>query len=216
MRYTKDHKLRTRRHIVEKSSVSLKTYGAQGIGVADLMKLAGMTHGGFYGHFESREQLVQEAFALGMDQTLETWIERFGRIAQAERYDAIIDDYLSARHRDHPGHGCVLPALAADIARAGPQARRAFAVRLQLMISVIAEALPAGCGAPSRRGAAIAVLAEMTGTIALARACGDDGFSDDILAAGRHALRHRFDRQADGSSRDRSPQRSPKYQNKTD
>ena len=82
MRYTKEHKLETHARIVKKASVRLREKGAHGIGVADLMKDAGLTHGGFYAHFDSREALVVEAFSYAMDRSIERW----RKIAEAEAW----------------------------------------------------------------------------------------------------------------------------------
>jgi TetR/AcrR family transcriptional repressor of nem operon len=191
MRYTKDHKLRTRRRIVEQSARGLRTHGAQGVGLADLMRMAGLTHGGFYCHFESRDELVAEAVIYGMDQTVKSWLDRFSQIPPERRCEAIIDDYLTAKHRDNPGKGCVLPALAADIARGGLDVRRAFATGLEQMIDVIAIASPSRAGS-SQRETAIAILAMLMGIVSLARACADRELSDEILASGRDAMRRHF------------------------
>src|SRR5580692_11167999 len=117
MRYVKDHKLRTRKRIVERASYGLRRKGADGIGVVDLMKLAGLTHGGFYAYFDSRDDLVVEAFALAMDRTISRWLELTEEMPVEERFDGVVDAYLSPRHRDNQESGCALPALGADIGR---------------------------------------------------------------------------------------------------
>src|SRR5712672_4818392 len=99
MRYVKEHKLQTRSRIVEMASYGLRQNGADGVSVADLMKLAGLTHGGFYSHFESRDDLVIEAFALAMDRTVSRWNKLKEEPAGI---DAIIEWYLSEGHRDAP------------------------------------------------------------------------------------------------------------------
>src|ERR1700752_4591488 len=124
MRYSREHKQETHARIVRKASVRLREKGAHGIGVADLMKEAGLTHGGFYAHFDSREALFIEAFALAMDQTVADWQQLGKALPIEERFDALVEGYLSARHRDNPARGCVLPALGADIARASQKARQ--------------------------------------------------------------------------------------------
>src|SRR5205814_7479031 len=115
MRYLKDHKVRTRKRIVERASCGLRQKGANGLSVVALMKLAGLTHGGFYSHFASRDALVEEAFATAMDRTAFRWNKLAMGIPVETRFDAIVAGYLTSRHRDDQAHGCALPALAADI-----------------------------------------------------------------------------------------------------
>jgi TetR/AcrR family transcriptional repressor of nem operon len=110
MRYVKGHGLQTRSRIVEEASYALRQGGADGMSVADLMKLAGLTHGGFYAHFESREALVVEAFALAMDRKVSQWLKLMKGMPVEERFDVIVEEYLSPGHRDDRAHGCVLPA----------------------------------------------------------------------------------------------------------
>src|SRR3981189_1194663 len=100
MRYVKGHGLQTRNRIVEHASRALRQGGADGMSVADLMKLAGLTHGGFYARFESREALVVEAFALAMDQTVSQWLKIMKGMPVEERFDVIVEAYLRPGHRD--------------------------------------------------------------------------------------------------------------------
>ena len=117
MRYSKEHKQETHARIVKRASVKLREHGAHGIGVADLMKEAGLTHGGFYAHFASREALVIEAFAYAMDRSTARWRRKAEETPADQRFATIIDSYLTPLHRDDPGNGCAVPALAAEIAR---------------------------------------------------------------------------------------------------
>ena len=130
MRYSREHKLETHARIVRKASVRLREKGAHGIGVADLMKEAGLTHGGFYAHFDSREALVIEAFADAMDRSTERWRKLGEATTPDRRFATIVDSYLTALHRDNPGHGCAIPTLGAEIARESPRTRKAFAAKL--------------------------------------------------------------------------------------
>ena len=187
MRYSKEHKLETHARIVKKASVRLREKGAHGIGVADLMKDAGLTHGGFYAHFDSREALVVEAFSYAMDRSIEHWRKLAEQTPPEKRLATIVDSYLTALHRDDPGRGCAIPTLGAEIARESPKTRKAFAAKLEQMIDVIAAQIP---DAPRKtaRKQAMALLATMLGTLVLARAAGNGEFSDEILGAGRDAL----------------------------
>jgi TetR/AcrR family transcriptional regulator, transcriptional repressor for nem operon len=187
MRYSKEHKQETHARIVRKASVRLREKGAHGIGVADLMKEAGLTHGGFYAHFDSREALLIEAFAFAMDRSMEYWRKTTAETSPEKRLAMIVDSYLTASHRDDPGRGCAVPTLGAEIARESPKARKAFAAKLEQMIDMIAEQLIDLPPKAARKQAAV-TLATMMGTLVLSRIAGNGEFSDDILSAGREAV----------------------------
>ncbi|HEV7878440.1 TetR/AcrR family transcriptional regulator [Bradyrhizobium sp.] len=187
MRYSKDHKLETHARIVKKASVRLRERGAHGIGVADLMKDAGLTHGGFYAHFDSREALLIEAFAYAMDRSTDRWRKLAEQTSPDKRLATIVDSYLTPTHRDDLGHGCTIPALSAEIARESPKTRKAFAVKLEQMVDILAEQIP-DVPRKAARKQAMASLATMMGTLVLARVAGGGEFSDDILGAGREAV----------------------------
>jgi TetR/AcrR family transcriptional repressor of nem operon len=184
MRYVEDHRRQTHSRIVENASYGLRQKGANGLSVVDLMKLAGLTHGGFYNHFDSRAALVEEAIAFAMDQMTERWKKLARGKVNGERFEALIADYLSPRHRDDPKHGCALPALAADVARSSPSERRAFAFKLEKMIDAFVELLPDEAPEQARQ-IATGALATMVGSIVLSRAVGVEKLSDSILDAGR-------------------------------
>ena len=186
MRYTKEHKQETHARIVRKASVRLREKGAHGIGVADLMKEAGLTHGGFYAHFDSREALLVEAFAYAMDRSMAHWRKTADETPPEKRLAMIVESYLTTMHRDDPGRGCAVPALGADIARESPKTRKAFAAKLEQMIDMIADQIP-DLPRKAARKQASATLATMMGSMVLSRIAGNGEFSDEILAAGREA-----------------------------
>ncbi len=187
MRYSREHKLETHERIVKKASVRLREKGAHGIGVADLMKDAGLTHGGFYAHFDSREALVIEAFVYAMDRGTAHWRKVAETTAPEKRMAAVVESYLSTVHRDDPGHGCAIPTLGAEIARESPRTRKAFAAKLEQMIDMLAGQFP---DLPRKAGRkqAMAGLSTMIGSLVLARIAGTGEFSDEILVAGRDAV----------------------------
>jgi TetR/AcrR family transcriptional repressor of nem operon len=187
MRYSREHKLETHARIVKKASVRLREKGAHGIGVADLMKDAGLTHGGFYAHFDSREALVIEAFADAMDRSTERWHKLAEATPPEKRLAVIVDSYLTTVHRDDPGHGCAIPTLGAEIARESPRTRKAFAAKLEQMIDMLAAQLPELAPKAARKQA-MASIATMMGTLVMARIAGTGEFSDEILGAGRDAV----------------------------
>jgi TetR/AcrR family transcriptional regulator, transcriptional repressor for nem operon len=187
MRYSREHKLETHARIVKRASVRIREKGAHGIGVADLMKDAGLTHGGFYAHFDSREALVIEAFAYAMDRSNERWRKLAEQTPPDKRLAAIVEQYLTPLHRDDPGHGCAVPTLGAEIARESPKTRKAFAAKLEQMIGLLAEQIP-GVPRSTARKQAMATIATMMGALVLSRIAGNGDFSDEILAAGRDAV----------------------------
>jgi len=187
MRYSREHKLETHARIVKKASMRLREKGAHGIGVADLMKDAGLTHGGFYAHFDSREALVIEAFSDAMDRSTEHWRKLAEQTPPEKRLATIVDSYLTPVHRDDPGRGCAVPTLAAEIARENPRTRKAFAAKLEQMIDALAAQIP-DVPRKAARKHAMAVIATMMGTMVLARVAGSGEFSDEILVAGRDAV----------------------------
>ncbi len=203
MRYSKDHKAETHAKIVKRASSQLREKGAHGIGVADLMKEAGLTHGGFYAHFDSREDLLIEAIAYAMDQTTDRWRKLVESKPGDERLTTLIDTYLTEQHRDGPGRGCALSALAPEIARAGRKTRQVFANKLDEMITLFADQMPA-ISEPAARERAISTVATLVGTLILARVAGNGAFSQEILDAGRLATRESG---AKRPSRPRSPKR---------
>jgi TetR/AcrR family transcriptional repressor of nem operon len=190
MRYSKEHKQETHARIVKKASVRLREKGAHGIGVADLMKEAGLTHGGFYAHFDSREALVIEAFGYAMDRANERWRKVAEQTPPERRFANIVESYLTPVHRDDPGHGCAVPTLGAEIARESPKTRKAFAAKLEQMIDMIADQI-VDVPRKTARKQATAALATMMGTLVLSRIAGNGVFSDEILASGREAVLER-------------------------
>ena len=186
MRYSKEHKTETHARIVKNASVLLREKGADGIGVAGLMKEAGLTHGGFYAHFESRDALIGEAFAHAMDQTTRRWRKRAEQAPEDQRLASVVNGYLTPSHRDDVGNGCALPALGAEVLRANPKTRKSAALKLEDMIGMIADQMPPSKAKAARRDA-IATLSVMLGALVLARMAGTGDFSSEILAAGRYA-----------------------------
>ena len=187
MRYSREHKQETHARIVRKASVRLREKGAHGIGVADLMKEAGLTHGGFYAHFDSREALVVEAFAYAMDRSTERWRKVAEQTPPDKRLATIVENYLTPVHRDDPGNGCAVPALGAEIARESLKTRKAFAAKLEQMIDMMADQVP-DVPPKAARKQAMATLATMIGTLVLSRIAGTGEFSGEILGAGREAV----------------------------
>lgn len=178
-----------RERILDTAATLFRERGFDGIGVADLMEKAGLTHGGFYGHFASKEALMAEAATRAGAQAAGLWEDarQAGAETPAELRTAFGDYYLSAGHRAAPGQGCVVAALGADAARQGGPVREAFTRFIRSEAERIAAISP-GRNAAARRSRALADYAQMVGAMVLARAVDDTALSDEILAAARERL----------------------------
>lgn len=186
MRYTKDHKADTHARIVKNASIRLREKGPAGIAVAELMKETGLTHGGFYAHFDSRDALIDEAFAHTMEGIARRWRRRADHAPDGKELDAIVNSYLTVQHRDDVGNGCLLPALGAEIARADSKTRKAFTACLEDMVDVVAGEV-SGVPPKAARQRAMAIVAVMMGSLLLSRATGNSELSSDLLEAGRQS-----------------------------
>jgi len=187
MRYSPEHKASTRRRIVDGAAAALRARGLAGVGVADLMREAGLTHGGFYAHFASKDALVAEAIDAAGDQSVRSLRKVVKRAGPKPAFKAIVDAYLSRAHRDRPESGCALAALGAELARESPAARRALSAQLEGLLGLLAEHVPDRRGI-SRRRQAMAVLSCLVGALMLSRIADDREASEEILAAARRHL----------------------------
>ncbi|MGH8785226.1 MAG: TetR/AcrR family transcriptional regulator [Cupriavidus necator] len=178
MRYSLDQKAETHKHIVKAASTQFRKHGVNGIGVAQLMKSAGLTHGGFYAHFESKDALVAEAIDAAFDQTMELLQEATSVESPRQRKQAIVRAYVNKKHRDNPGAGCAIAALGADVSRLDAKTRRRFEARVTSLIEAIA-----GDDDETARKDAIVTLAAMVGSIVLARSVRSEALSTEILDA---------------------------------
>jgi len=187
LRVSREKATETRERILDAASGLFRVKGFGGIGVADIMKAADLTHGGFYGHFASKDDLVAEASRRSMARAAGNWA-RIVADAPDKPYAALLAHYLSASHRDEPGEGCAFAALATDAGRGGSAVRKAFAEGLQPLLDILANALP-GFSKAARRRKAVAAMAALVGALALSRAVEDEALSNEILEAVRHELR---------------------------
>jgi TetR/AcrR family transcriptional repressor of nem operon len=190
-----------RDRIIDAAGALFRAKGFGGIGVADIMKAADLTHGGFYGHFASKDDLVGEASRRIMARAAANWT-KLVEAAPDNPYAALLEHYLSPRHRDDPGRGCAFAALGNDAARSGKIVRKAFAEGLAPLIDILAQSIPgksipgksiAGKSTPSkskaaRRRKAVAAMATLVGALTLARAVEGRPLSDEMLEAAHREL----------------------------
>jgi TetR/AcrR family transcriptional regulator, transcriptional repressor for nem operon len=214
MPWAKEHKETTHRRIVERAAAAFRERGIGGIGVADLMKQAGLTHGGFYAHFRSKEDLVAEALDHAADETL-AWLKNAADNAPSDRrLEAVIDAYLSSLHRNHPEHGCLIAALGNEVPRHGGAPQQVFARRLAMMLDFLAGYMPAATP-ELRRQQAEGALATMVGAILIARgldATSGERFLDEAREFLLRRLRQepRQERSSGAVSKVASPPRASK------
>ena len=178
---TREQAAANRAKIVEAASTLYRKHGFDGIGVADIMKAAGLTHGGFYGHFESKDDLAAEACARALSR--EWWKEAI-RSSTAGSLEAIVNVYLSAQHRGDRGHGCLIAAVGSDIVRQPRTVRRAVTKGFESLIEAFRSFMP-GRSPAARRRQALATMAGLVGALILSRAVDDPALSDEILEAAR-------------------------------
>ena len=187
MRVTREQAAANRERIIEAAGELFRSKGFAGIGVADIMKAADLTHGGFYGHFASKDDLIAQASRRSMQRAAQNWRKVVVAKSGGDAFSTLLTRYLSPRHRDDPGHGCAFASLSGDAARCGKPVREAFAEGLEPLIDIL-SGLVDGRTKAARRRKAIAVLSELIGALMLSRAVGAVGLSDEILDAGRHEL----------------------------
>jgi len=188
---TPGRKQLTHDRILETAAAALRSGGFAGIGVADIMKRAGLTHGGFYAHFPSREALLAEALErAGQDsgRRLRKDLEA-GERKGLSPLRALVEGYLSERHLKSPESGCPVAALASEMPRQAEAVQQAAAMRVSNLVRVVGETLPPG----QPDGTAGVVAGQLVGALQLARALGDNAAGRRHLAAARRFLLEQFD-----------------------
>jgi TetR/AcrR family transcriptional regulator, transcriptional repressor for nem operon len=179
MGHSKAQKTRTHKRIVSIASKRFREKGLVGFGIAELMKEAGLTVGGFYKHFDSRDDLVAEAVSSAFG----GWKRRVDAAkggAPSVSLAKLIDDYLSEAHRDNPGAGCAFSALAPEIARSDKRTRALTSEQVRNDIQLIAGLLP-GKDKRTTRSRAILTFSALVGAMSLARAVSNEALSGEIL-----------------------------------
>jgi TetR/AcrR family transcriptional repressor of nem operon len=181
MRVSREKALENREQILETAARLLRKHGFEGIGVADIMKAAGLTHGGFYRNFASKDDLAVKASERAIADTKALLKDGLAQQPK-DPFRELIERYVSSTHRDDPGSGCILPALAVDAARSDDPALRAvFITAIQYYLDQIAKLSSANPGATGRHPAAI--LSEMVGAVILSRVIADASPAESLIAA---------------------------------
>jgi TetR/AcrR family transcriptional repressor of nem operon len=182
MGHSRDDKARSHERIVEIAAARMRESGTTGPGVAELMKAAGLTHGGFYKHFDSRDDLVAEAVERALHDN-DGFVATLTATAPDARValERFVDWYTSAEHRDTPGAGCAVVALGADAPRADERVRSAYTSQVEQYLVHLEELL-------GDRKRAVTALSTLVGAVLVARAVGAGELSDEILASARESV----------------------------
>jgi TetR/AcrR family transcriptional repressor of nem operon len=185
MGHSQEEKAKNHQRIVDVAARRIRESGTDGPGVAEIMSEVGLTHGGFYKHFDSRDDLVAEA----VDAAIEQGRARLAESVEgaADPLTAFVDAYLSPGHRDDPGTGCTVVALGADAARSSDRVRAAYRAQVEHYIADL-EALLGDPTDETTRPRAIAAVTSMVGALLISRAVDDEDLSDEILRAVRESV----------------------------
>ena len=181
MRVSRLQAAANRERILDVATRLFRERGIDGIGVDDLMKAAGLTHGGFYGHFKSKEDLVAQACARAVSRMRQNWINVIDQ-ATGDPLEALAATYLTSKHRDGAARGCPMAALGSEISRQGHTVRRAFTDELRPFLDYLSTIVQ-GPSNTRRRQKALATYASLVGALIVSRAVDDTTLSDEILAA---------------------------------
>jgi len=179
MRYAKTHKQETRDRVLKIAARALREKGPEGVGVADVMREAGLTHGGFYAHFASKDAFLTESLKEVLAQFAERRRQLTEGLTPRQALNAYIDHYVSEGHRDHAAVGCPLAALNSELPRQAKKFRAAFDEGARQLAACIDKA----------DEAAASMLSAMVGAVALSRAVSDRTLSDELLNAARAGIK---------------------------
>ena len=185
MGHSKAEKAQSRERILTAAATKIRESGLDGVSVGELMKSVNLTHGGFYGHFESRAHLIaaalEQALADG-EKASAAHVVKNGSIT----VKSIVNSYLSPAHRDHPSSGCAIPTLAGEVSRADPEVRAVMAQQLVKSFDAMGEAL--GETGQDTEQFAVSAWSMMVGAMMISRILADDPLADRVLALTRKSI----------------------------
>ncbi|MEO6002124.1 MAG: TetR/AcrR family transcriptional regulator [Opitutus sp.] len=192
MRYSPSHKLATRQRILDAASQTFRERGFAETGLDEVMRRAGLTHGGFYAHFRDKAELVDEACAAAFAEAVPN-LDRIAALpTPAARARLLIDSYLSDRHRANRGSGCLIVAVAADMARLDGPARRGYSQAFTSHLQRLERALRLSADPIANRDRVTALMSSLVGALLFARAIDDPTESQRILHSMRRTLRSSY------------------------
>jgi AcrR family transcriptional regulator len=182
MRYAEDHKAQTHQRILQEAAARFRRDGIGATGLQPLMKALGLTHGGFYAHFKSKDDLVEKSLRCAVDQLHASRAETLADDSSAQ---AFIDMYLSTTHRDYPEKGCPLPTMASELGQRG-QPSEVTDELINRMLSTLEEGMPASARSSDK---GVMLMSALVGAMVLARSAKDPALADRILHATRDQLK---------------------------
>lgn len=191
MRYDKEHKQETRTRVLDAAASAIRAAGPDRVGVASVMASAGLTHGGFYAHFASKDELVAAAISHMFEQSGARLQRELEKGSAAEGLFKYVDFYLSRQHRDERSSGCPIAALSSDLPRLDHASRAAFSTGVD-QLALILAGLIASIGYADADALARSVIAELVGALSLARVEPNAARSDAILTASRNHAKARL------------------------
>ena len=191
MRYDADQKERTHRQILAEAANAIRTKGPDRVGVAEVMSKLGLTHGGFYAHFASKEDLVSQAITSMFEQGYANFLRKTEGLEPREALEAYVNWYLSQAHRDAPNRGCPLASVSGDLPRLPDAARIRYTEGVERLTAGIAKLIKK-LGIKNAEALALSALSEMAGALALARAVSDSERSDWMLQASCEMVKSRL------------------------
>jgi TetR/AcrR family transcriptional repressor of nem operon len=191
MPWKKEHKSATRGRILETASAAIRERGIAGVGVAQVMEAAGLTHGGFYAHFDSKDELVADAFDYACRQSGGALHGAVAKAAPGEKLQAVADAYLTSSHARHPGRGCPISAVGPDLVRGDGPGRKFLGNAVRARLDWL-EGLAGAKSKEERRRTAAGTYATMLGALFVARSLGD-AEGEKYLAQVRRFLHDHLD-----------------------
>ena len=187
MRRSREEAAKTRQEIIKAASTLLRERGLHGTSVAELMSEIGLTHGGFYTHFDSKEALASEAIEAAFGESVRGWHEVLESARTKSGFASLVDLYLGEKHLRDPGTGCAVPALGSEIARAGPVVRENVAKGINEMIEIFSKQIE-DTSPERKKERAIATVACLVGAIVMARCVNDRTTAQSYLEGTRRQL----------------------------
>ena len=187
MRYGSEHKAQTRSRVVQEAAAAIRADGVERIGVAQIMARAGLTHGGFYAHFESKDDLIAQAVEYMFEDRYAAFFKHLDDPDPRAALRRFVDFYLSMRHRDAPDRGCPIPGLAGQVAHMPERARNRFQLAVDRLTDGVATLLERA-GEEHAADTAMSVVSEMVGAIAVARTLTDEKKAERLLANARESV----------------------------
>lgn len=191
MRYDTDHKQKTYEKILKEAAKAIRSGGPEQVGVATIMSKAGLTHGGFYAHFASKNALIESSIKHMFEQSIARWDRETDGVSAAQGIAAYIDFYLSLQHRDQRAQGCPIVALASDLPRLPANSQKAFAAGVRKLTEAIGKTLME-LDFAQPQAVAQSVINELVGALSLARCEPDRERTAEILGASRTQLKARL------------------------